>query len=168
MTLVSMRIDSPLGGVHIAGTTEAVTAVHLGDDDAPALPTGDTPALRIAAAQLGEYFAGARTTFALPLAPAGTEFQQRVWQALTTIPFAVTWSYGELARAIGQPTASRAVGAANGKNPLAIVVPCHRVIGTSGALVGYAGGLPIKRWLLAHEQRIAGVQTTLATLEPRV
>lgn len=90
----------------------------------------------------------------MPLAPDGTPFQQRVWQALLAIPFGVTASYGDLARAIGQPTASRAVGAANGRNPLAIIIPCHRVIGSQGALTGYGGGLTAKRWLLDHEGRV--------------
>lgn len=106
-----------------------------------------------AAAQLGEYFAGERTTFDLELAPEGTEFQQKVWMLLRAIPFGETRSYGQLATKLKRPTASRAVGAANGRNPLGIIVPCHRVIGASGDLTGYAGGLPMKRWLLAHEQR---------------
>ncbi|HEY2365943.1 MAG TPA: methylated-DNA--[protein]-cysteine S-methyltransferase, partial [Polyangiaceae bacterium] len=96
-------------------------------------------------------FAGERTRFDLRLAPRGTPFQQRVWKALLGVAFGRTASYGEIARAIGRPEASRAVGAANGKNPIAIIVPCHRIIGANGALVGYAGGLPRKKWLLAHE-----------------
>jgi methylated-DNA-[protein]-cysteine S-methyltransferase len=104
-----------------------------------------------AAAQLAEYFAGTRRTFDLPLAPRGTGFQRIVWHALAKIPYGETRSYGELARAIGRPAASRAVGAANGKNPLSIVVPCHRVVGASGELTGYAGGVATKRWLLDHE-----------------
>jgi methylated-DNA-[protein]-cysteine S-methyltransferase len=96
--------------------------------------------------------------FDVPLAPQGTPFQHRVWDALVEIPFGVVRSYGQLAQAIGRPTASRAVGAANGRNPIAIIVPCHRVIGANGELTGYAGGLPIKRWLLEHEQRHASFQ----------
>jgi methylated-DNA-[protein]-cysteine S-methyltransferase len=115
------------------------------------------------AAQLAAYFAGELTTFDLPLAAPGTAFQRRVWQALVEIPFGEARSYGEVARAIGHPTASRAVGAANGKNPLAIVVPCHRVIGAGGQLTGYAGGLPIKRWLLDHERRHGARQLHLPT-----
>lgn len=106
-----------------------------------------------AAEQLAAYFAGELTAFDLPLAPAGTEFQQKVWSQLRAIPYGETRTYGELATKLRRPTASRAVGAANGKNPLGIVVPCHRVIGASGDLTGYAGGLPMKKWLLAHEQR---------------
>ncbi len=101
--------------------------------------------------QLAEYFAGERTEFDIPLKLAGTPFQNRVWQELARIPFGVTISYGELARRVGQPTASRAVGSANGKNPISIIVPCHRVIATSGNLTGYGGGLPNKQWLLQHE-----------------
>ena len=101
--------------------------------------------------QLREYFAGERDEFDLPLAPRGTEFQRRVWEALRSIPTGVTTSYGAIAEAIGKPTASRAVGAANGKNPISIVVPCHRVIGSNGTLTGYGGGLDRKAWLLNHE-----------------
>jgi methylated-DNA-[protein]-cysteine S-methyltransferase len=117
--------------------------------------------LALAARQLAEYFAGDRRVFELPLAHAGTQFQQLVWRALVAIPFGETRSYGEIARAIGRPAASRAVGAANGKNPFAIVVPCHRVIGASGELTGYAGGMAAKRWLLAHEGRAADRQLAL-------
>jgi methylated-DNA-[protein]-cysteine S-methyltransferase len=102
--------------------------------------------------QLKEYFAGQRQRFELPLAPEGTPFQQRVWRALQDIPYGVTISYAQLAARIGQPTASRAVGLANGSNPLPIVIPCHRVIGANGALTGYGGGLPIKERLLALER----------------
>ena len=103
--------------------------------------------------QLGEYFAGRRRLFDLPLAPSGTAFQLRVWQALQDIPYGATCSYGEQARAMGQPRAVRAVGAANGRNPIPIVVPCHRVIGGDGRLTGYAGGLDIKKFLIELERR---------------
>lgn len=106
-----------------------------------------------AARQLTEYFAGERETFDLPLRPEGTDFQQRVWRALCDIPYGRTWSYGELARHIGRPGASRAVGLANGRNPISIVIPCHRVIGASGSMTGYGGGIERKQWLLAHERR---------------
>ncbi len=111
----------------------------------------DAAPLREARTQLEEYFAGTRRDFDLPLSPAGTAFQRKVWFALATIPLGTTWSYGELARHIDEPTAVRAVGAANGRNPLPIVLPCHRVIGSDGKLTGFGGGLPLKRWLLAHE-----------------
>jgi methylated-DNA-[protein]-cysteine S-methyltransferase len=101
--------------------------------------------------QLNEYFNGGRREFDLPLYFEGTTFQRRVWQELTEIPYGETWSYGQLARRIGKPSASRAVGLANGRNPISILVPCHRVIGADGSLTGYGGGLERKRWLLAHE-----------------
>ncbi|HET8696976.1 MAG TPA: methylated-DNA--[protein]-cysteine S-methyltransferase [Gammaproteobacteria bacterium] len=101
--------------------------------------------------QVKEYCAGKRTDFDLELAPRGTEFQQAVWKALLAIPYGETRSYGEIARAIGQPTAARGVGSANHSNPIALIVPCHRVIGADGSLTGYGGGLPLKRALLAHE-----------------
>ncbi len=109
-------------------------------------------AIAAARAQLEEYFAGARTAFELRLAPAGTRFQQRVWLALREIPFGRTTTYSAIARTIGAPDATRAVGAANGRNPLPIIVPCHRVIGADGSLTGFGGGIERKRWLLAHEQ----------------
>jgi methylated-DNA-[protein]-cysteine S-methyltransferase len=115
-----------------------------------------TRVLETAAAQLAEYFAGRRRTFDLPLAPRGTGFQQRVWRALSAIPYGETRSYGAIAASIGRPAASRAVGAANGKNPIWIIVPCHRVIGASGHLTGYAGGIAVKRWLLEHERQHHG------------
>lgn len=104
-----------------------------------------------AAAQLTAYFAGKLTQFDLPLAPAGTEFQRRVWSALRLIPYGQTWSYAQLAREVGSVTASRAVGLANGKNPIALIIPCHRVIGSDGSLTGYGGGLDRKRFLLDLE-----------------
>jgi len=110
-----------------------------------------SPLLALAAAQLGEYFAGARREFELPLAPKGTAFQRRVWDELTRIPHGTAISYATLAQRIGSPRAVRAVGAANGRNPIPVVVPCHRVVGADGTLTGFGGGLPLKRWLLAHE-----------------
>jgi methylated-DNA-[protein]-cysteine S-methyltransferase len=113
-------------------------------------------ALRGARAQLNAYFAGELHTFELPLRPAGTAFQRNVWAALARIPFGTTTSYGAIANAVGAPGSARAVGAANGRNPIAIVVPCHRVIGADGRLVGYGGGLERKQWLLIHEARTTG------------
>lgn len=113
-------------------------------------------ALAFARVQLQAYFAGTRQHFELPLHPLGTPFQCTVWHALAQIPYGTTLSYGELARRIGQPQAMRAVGAANGRNPLPIVLPCHRVIGANGSLTGFGGGLPTKRWLLELEQRTVG------------
>jgi methylated-DNA-[protein]-cysteine S-methyltransferase len=111
-----------------------------------------TPLLAKVSAQLDEYFAGQRARFEVPVAPRGTDFQTSVWQVLKRIPFGVTWSYAQVASELGNPKAMRAVGAANGSNPISIIIPCHRVIGANGSLRGYGGGLPRKRWLLAHEK----------------
>ena len=111
------------------------------------------PVLASAVEQLAAYFAGELRVFDLPLGAEGTGFQRLVWRALGTIPFGETRTYGAIAHAIGRPSASRAVGAANGRNPISIIVPCHRVIGASGELTGYAGGVEMKQWLLAHERR---------------
>ncbi|MCC6928996.1 MAG: methylated-DNA--[protein]-cysteine S-methyltransferase [Gemmatimonadaceae bacterium] len=110
--------------------------------------------------QLDEYFAGTRLSFEIPLAPDGTEFQRRVWMALRDIPYAQTVSYGDIARGIGNPKGVRAVGLANGRNPISIIVPCHRVIGSNGSLTGYGGGLERKQWLLEHEARHGGLAAT--------
>jgi methylated-DNA-[protein]-cysteine S-methyltransferase len=118
------------------------------EDDGRGLAGG---VLARAGQQLGEYFAGTRTTFDIPLDAPGTAFQRRVWDALRAIPYGTTLSYGELARRLGDVRATRAVGAANGKNPIPIIVPCHRVVGANGALTGFGGGLDRKRWLLEHE-----------------
>ena len=123
----------------------------------------DPARLAVERAQLGEYFAGERTRFDLVLAPEGTPFQLRVWQALLAIPYAATTTYAALASSLGMPRAARAVGAANARNPLSIVVPCHRVIGAAGALTGYAGGIARKKWLLAHERRSSHVGVHAAT-----
>jgi methylated-DNA-[protein]-cysteine S-methyltransferase len=115
----------------------------------------DPNGLRDVKDQLNAYFAGELIDFDLPLAPRGSDFQRRVWDALVQIPYGATTSYGAIARDLGDPTASRAVGAANGRNPIPIIVPCHRVIGADGTLTGFGGGLPVKRFLLDHEQRFA-------------
>lgn len=142
-------IESPIGRICVETDGTALTAVRF-DAEAPArAPEGAL--LERAAAQLAAYFAGERRSFDLPLAPGGTAFQQRVWKALMEIPYGRTVTYGQLAAAIGSPRACRAVGQANNRNPIAIIVPCHRVIGASGALTGYAGGLEIKEYLLRLE-----------------
>ncbi|HWO21632.1 MAG TPA: methylated-DNA--[protein]-cysteine S-methyltransferase [Kofleriaceae bacterium] len=165
--LTMLTIDSPLGPLRLYAAGDALTGLYLPRQAAPpappappapagappAPPAPPAPVLARAAAQLAEYFAGARRDFDVPLLPRGTDFQALVWRELTRIPYGETRTYGELARGLGRPSASRAVGAANGKNPISILVPCHRVIAGSGALTGYAGGLDAKRWLLAHEAR---------------
>ncbi len=132
---------------------QPLTAARLNADDAA--PPETPPILRRAAAQLAEYFAGTRTRFDLPLAPVGTEFQRRVWVATSAIKFGETATYGEIARKIGVPNGSRAVGGALNRNPLAIVVPCHRVVGSSGKLTGYDGGVDRKAFLLNLERGTA-------------
>ena len=149
--MITTSIESPLGTLRLFAANDELVGLYLPSQDTPAAPRGRAPVLDDAARQLADYFAGKRLDFDLPLAAVGTGFQQRVWEALVAIPYGETCSYGDLARAIGRPAASRAVGAANGRNPIAIVVPCHRVIGASGALTGYAGGMAAKQWLLAHE-----------------
>jgi len=151
--------DSPIGPLTIVARDGAICALYMdAQRHAPgpeAFGSAGDPAdepFATAITQLGGYFAGRRTGFDLPLAPAGTEFQRQVWAGLLAIPYGQTVSYGELAGRIGRPAASRAVGLANGKNPIAIVVPCHRVIGADGSLTGYGGGLDRKRFLLALEQ----------------
>ncbi len=145
-----------------------------GDDPFAPAPFAQTPGgeapfdaapFDAAARQLEEYFAGRRTHFDLPLTLHGTAFQQRVWAALREIPYGETWTYGELALHIGRPTASRAVGLANGKNPLGVIVPCHRVVGSDGGLTGYGGGLHRKQALLEHERALPGA---LPGTSPRV
>jgi methylated-DNA-[protein]-cysteine S-methyltransferase len=147
-----ITIQSPVGPLRLYARNDELSALYLPNaGSVPDEPTKVTDVLAAAADQLREYFAGHRRAFDLPLAPEGTGFQQRVWTALLAIPYGQTRSYGQIAAAVGRPAASRAVGAANGRNPIAIIVPCHRVIGSSGQLTGYGGGLPTKRWLLAHE-----------------
>ena len=154
---IHTRIASPLGELVIASDGDALTSVRF-DRHAQLAPLAqasrrDERAAVLAEAkrQLAAYFAGELREFGLPLAPRGSEFQRKVWGALAEIPFGATSTYGALARRLGAPKHARAVGSANARNPLSIIVPCHRVVGASGALTGYAGGLARKRWLLAHE-----------------
>jgi methylated-DNA-[protein]-cysteine S-methyltransferase len=148
--LTMMKIETPLGAMHLVGDGDELVAANLPNHPVPAIRTGRSPVLDEAAIQLAEYFGGTRLDFALSLGTRGTGFQELVWRALVTIPYGETCSYGDIARAIGRPAASRAVGAANGRNPIAIIVPCHRVIGGDGGLTGYGGGMVAKRWLLDH------------------
>jgi methylated-DNA-[protein]-cysteine S-methyltransferase len=148
--------DSPIGELLLLGDGERVHRVLTNGegehDDRKQGLTEDRAAFSQTISQLGEYFAGSRDIFDLPLAPEGTEFQLAVWRALVEIPFGETRSYGQIAAAVGRPKAARAVGMANNRNPIAVIVPCHRVIGSGGALVGYAGGIERKTWLLGHER----------------
>ena len=151
------HIDSPAGSLLVAATDHALIALQFAPR-ARAMPLherwqeGDSALLARVRAELAQYFAGVRRRFELPLDPQGTRFQQQVWRALREIPYGHTWSYGQLARHIRAPAASRAVGAAAGRNPIAIIVPCHRVIGANGSLTGFAGGLAVKRQLLELER----------------
>ncbi|MGE5625020.1 MAG: methylated-DNA--[protein]-cysteine S-methyltransferase [Bacillota bacterium] len=154
-------IESPIGDLLLVGDADALHGVYFQDGKrGPTKPDktwepSEKP-FREVARQLKAYFAGKLTEFDLPLEPQGTDFQLKVWSALRTIPYGDTWSYGELARRIRRPAASRAVGAANGQNPIPVIVPCHRVIGADGSLTGFGGGLPIKQKLLALEGALAG------------
>jgi methylated-DNA-[protein]-cysteine S-methyltransferase len=156
-------MPSPVGELLLVGDGSLLTGLHFGLEPATTAGAGsmrsgvglgwrrDSAVFAEATAQLRAYFAGELRTFDLALAPAGTPFQHQVWDALTAIPYGETRSYGELAESIGQPGSARAVGAANGRNPIAIVVPCHRVVGADRSLTGYAGGLDAKRRLLSLE-----------------
>ncbi|MFA5683127.1 MAG: methylated-DNA--[protein]-cysteine S-methyltransferase [Lysobacteraceae bacterium] len=154
------RLASPIGPLTLIGDGSALNAILFAvEAQAAPLPVDaieDAAPFAAAIAQLDAYFAGQRQRFDLPLAPTGTPFQLAVWQALREIPFGATESYAGLARRIGRPGAARAVGAANGRNPLGIVTPCHRVIGADGSLTGFGGGLPAKAWLLRHEAAVLG------------
>jgi len=153
--MYQLTMTSPIGRLTLLSDGDRLTHILFpGEesteaDGAEAGP--DLPVLAAARDQLAEYFDGTRRTFDLPLEPGGTEFQRSVWRLLLGIPFGKTTTYGQLAGKLGNPKANRAVGAANGRNPLPIVVPCHRVIGSDGKLTGFGGGLPVKQWLLEHE-----------------
>ena len=151
------KIASPVGTLTLAASEKGLVAILWENDDPRRVrldmetESADHPILIAAEQQLADYFAGRQTRFDLPLDFRGTDFQQQVWAALLTIPFGETRSYADIARAIGRPTACRAVGAANGKNPISIVAPCHRVIGANGTLTGFAGGMKAKEYLLTLE-----------------
>ena len=153
----SMQLETPIGPLTITATKKAVTAIRFGtqvpEGSTPCTGAEATPLLRKAAEEIGDYFAGSRRKFTLPLAPEGTPFQQKVWEALRTIPYGETRTYKQIAIQIGHNQSFRAVGMANNRNPIVIVVPCHRVIGYDGKLTGYAGGLDVKEQLLALEKR---------------
>lgn len=157
----TISIDSPVGSLRLVAGERGLRAILWGAEDVARIAwideadliEGTTPVLDEAATQLEEYFAGTRREFDLPLDPLGTPFQQSAWMVLRTIPYGMTMSYGQQARQLGDPNKARAVGAANGKNPLSIVVPCHRVVGSGGQLTGFAAGVEIKSWLLDHERQ---------------
>lgn len=161
-TRVWTEMASPVGSLTLVAQDGALTAIQFGRHTAAPYAEGATrddgdATLAEARRQLSAYFAGERTDFSLPLAPRGTPFQRRVWTALERIPYGETVSYGDIAAAIGARGSARAVGAANGANPLPIVVPCHRVVGADGSLTGYGGGMERKKRLLALEARHAGL-----------
>lgn len=154
MNALHTVIDSPVGELTLVREGSALTAVYFAEHVGRPAEIGAAAdsGFEVAIEQLGEYFAGQRTAFDLELSPHGDEFQQRVWMQLRTIPYGQTRSYGEVATALGDPNLSRAVGSANGRNPLSIIVPCHRVIGADGSLTGYGGGLARKAFLLELEE----------------
>jgi len=158
-TIFSSTMSSPVGRLTLVGQGDDLVGLYFDKDPLAAKMRAesgrDDRPLRPAIEQLEEYFAGARTRFELSLVPPGTAFQKKVWGALVRIPFGGTATYGEIARAVGRPDASRAVGGANHRNPIAIIIPCHRVIGADGSMTGYGGGLPRKRLLLELEARVA-------------
>lgn len=159
MTLCTRSVPSPVGELLLVASDVGLRAVLWPDDDRLSfdddLVECDHPILEAAETQLAEYFAGERTEFDLPLDPQGTDFQVATWKALADIPYGETATYGEQAERIGRPSAVRAVGAANGRNPLSIVLPCHRVIGADGSLTGFAGGIEAKRTLLDLERGVS-------------
>jgi methylated-DNA-[protein]-cysteine S-methyltransferase len=163
---------SPIGELLLAGGDDGLRCVHMppraGGHVVASDWRRDDGALAEPRRQLDAYFAGELTEFELRLAPRGTPFQRRVWAGLCEIPFGETRSYGELAESIGCPGAARAVGLANGRNPIAVVIPCHRVIGADGSLTGYGGGLDRKRLLLAHEREVAGERPETALVAGRL
>jgi methylated-DNA-[protein]-cysteine S-methyltransferase len=156
-------VGSPIGPLTLVTGGDRLKGLLFGDHARPCVKAygpgrvnSSLPVLKSAARQLEEYFAGDRTTFDIPLAPEGTSFQKRVWNALLTVPYGETASYADVARRVGDVRKARAVGAANGRNPIAIIVPCHRVIGSDGSLTGFGGGLPTKRFLLDLEAETRG------------
>ena len=142
---------SPVGRLEIIEENSLIVQVIFLDDDSISVSQKPKGILKDAIQQLGEYFSGSRTKFQLPLAPKGTDFQKKVWDELQSIDFGKTVSYMDMAKRLGDPKVIRAAGTANGKNPIAIIIPCHRVVGSDGSLTGYAGGLKRKQWLLEHE-----------------
>ena len=162
MTYAYKTVASPVGALKVIASDGGLSAILWENDDpkrvrlGPLVASPSHPVLLETERQLAAYFAGTLKAFTVPLAFQGTEFQKSVWAALLTIPFGETRSYGDIARQIGRPGASRAVGAASGRNPISIIAPCHRVVGAMGALTGFAGGLEVKRQLLGLERPVVG------------
>jgi methylated-DNA-[protein]-cysteine S-methyltransferase len=161
-TILATTVDSPVGPLTLTSVEGRLTGLHMLERTHPPKGTEnwveDRAAFRQVVRQLSAYFAGELTEFDLPLTMIGTDFQRSVWAELQKIPYGETRSYGDLAAYVGNPKACRAVGLANGRNPIGIIVPCHRVIGANGTLTGYGGGLDRKAWLLDHESRVHGVK----------
>jgi methylated-DNA-[protein]-cysteine S-methyltransferase len=154
--LTEKWMETPMGWLVVRGHAQGIVEAQFHDQAPASIPTARADAMvEMAVRELEEYFAGTRIDFSVPLAPEGTPFQHQVWQRLMQIPAGETRTYSGIAHEMGNPGSVRAVGTANGANPIAIIVPCHRVIGADGSLTGYAGGLHRKEWLLAHEARIA-------------
>jgi methylated-DNA-[protein]-cysteine S-methyltransferase len=157
------EMDSPLGRIRLGASDLGLSFVHFGDPnwagpssrESPAPTHPEHPVIALAIRELTAYFEGHLQVFTVPLAPRGTDFQHAVWAELRKIPYGDRRAYRDIAHALGRPTATRAVGAANGQNPIGIIQPCHRVLGADGSLTGFAGGLAAKRWLLEHEHRHA-------------
>jgi len=167
----SKVVESPVGPLKLVASAAGLAAILWPDDSPRRVRLDDVVAdetnsiLLETQRQLSQYFGGVRQAFTVALDFAGTRFQRRVWSALLTIPYGETRSYGQIASRIGRPAAVRAVGAANGRNPISILVPCHRVVGSTGKLTGFAGGLPTKAWLLELEGRCAGTRTSQVTFD---
>ncbi|MHB8055173.1 MAG: methylated-DNA--[protein]-cysteine S-methyltransferase [Candidatus Aminicenantales bacterium] len=158
-----LYLESPIGMIELREMNGRLTDLNFREKKTKSAPHPGA-VLAAGARQLGEYFAGKRRVFDLPLDLNGTPFQREVWGALQKVPFGETTSYGEIARRIGRPAAVRAVGAANGRNPVSIIVPCHRIVGADGRLTGYGGGLWRKEWLLRHERKYADPDAGLFSL----
>ena len=153
MSISYWQFDGPLGWLTLTEENDSLTSLCFGQQEMGETPKCETSLMREAQAQLNAYFSEKLRSFQLPLAPKGTTFQQKCWQALLQIPYGQTWTYGQQAIVIGQPRATRAVGMANHRNPLPILIPCHRVVGKNGSLTGYAAGIATKRFLLELESK---------------
>ncbi|MFN8298179.1 MAG: methylated-DNA--[protein]-cysteine S-methyltransferase [Chitinophagales bacterium] len=159
--LFTTSFNTPLGYLQVTGTAEFITSVWFVEEPKPDSTAGLPEVITNCVKELQEYFEGNRQVFSVPIGTEGTEFQRRVWHELELIPFGETCSYLDIARKLNDENSTRAVGTANGKNPIAIILPCHRVIGENGKLTGYAGGMWRKSWLLEHEGKVSGKRLSL-------